>query len=58
MPSPSSVPGSSGKRGRCGAQVRVPVPEVAGLIRQLVDEKLTWQDVAAKYPAQKAPADE
>lgn len=43
---------------RVALQVRVPVPEVAPLIRQLVDAALTWADVAAKYPAQKAAAED
>ncbi|KXZ46296.1 hypothetical protein GPECTOR_45g166 [Gonium pectorale] len=40
------------------AQVRVPQSEIASVIRALVDERTTWAEVAAKYPAQKATADE
>jgi hypothetical protein len=36
------------------AQVRVPVSEVTQVVRQLVDSALSWQEVAATYPAQKA----
>lgn len=39
-------------------QVRVPVADIAPVIRQLVDGTVSWADVAAKYPAQKAAADE
>ena len=39
------------------AQVRVPGDEVARLLRRLVDGEVTWEEVAAKYPAQAAPAD-
>lgn len=38
-------------------QVRVPVPEVPGLLRQLSDMLMTWEAVCQKYPAQ-AAADE
>jgi glycyl-tRNA synthetase len=38
-------------------QVRVPSGEVPQVVRQLVDGAMTWAQVAAKYPAQKA-ADE
>lgn len=40
------------------AQVRVPVSEVAQVVRKLVDSQLTWQEVAAKYPQQKAAEEE
>jgi hypothetical protein len=40
------------------AQVRVPIAEVAQVVRKLVDSQLTWQEVAAKYPQQKAAEDE
>lgn len=39
-------------------QVRVPVADVAAVVRQLVDSQLSWQEVAAKYPQQKAAEDE
>jgi hypothetical protein len=39
-------------------QVRVPVDEIAPLIRKLVDSAISWQEVAAKYPAQKAAEQE
>jgi len=39
-------------------QVRVPVAEVAQVVRKLVDSQLAWPDVAAKYPQQKAADDE
>ncbi|MEW5306522.1 MAG: hypothetical protein WDW36_008980 [Sanguina aurantia] len=38
--------------------VRVPIPEVATLIRSLIDGHSTWTDATAKYPAQKTPDDE
>ncbi|GAB4820588.1 hypothetical protein N2152v2_007634 [Parachlorella kessleri] len=40
------------------AQVRVPVAELAQVVRQLVDSDVSWADVAAKYPAQAVAADE
>ncbi|WIA35437.1 hypothetical protein OEZ86_003878 [Tetradesmus obliquus] len=39
-------------------QVRVPVDEIAQVIRKLVDSAISWQEVAAKYPAQKAAEQE
>jgi len=33
------------------AQVRVPMAEVADLIRALVDGRMTWEAAGAKYPA-------
>ncbi|KAG2429717.1 hypothetical protein HYH02_013974 [Chlamydomonas schloesseri] len=39
-------------------QVRVPAGEVAGVIRDLVDDRTTWEAVSGKYPAQKASADD
>ncbi len=33
------------------SQVRVPVADVAGVVRGLVDGNRTWDDVAATYPA-------
>jgi len=39
-------------------QVRVPVAEVAQVVRKLVDSQLSWEEVAAKYPQQRAPAEE
>lgn len=39
------------------AQVRVPGDEVARLLRRLVDGEVTWEEVAAKYPAQAVAAD-
>lgn len=41
----------------CPVQVRVPVSEVAQVVRQLVDSQLSWQQVAAKYPQQKTAED-
>jgi hypothetical protein len=43
---------------RATVQVRVPVAEVAQVVRKLVDSQLSWQEVAAKYPQQKAADDE
>jgi hypothetical protein len=39
-------------------QVRVPVADVAQVVRKLVDSQLSWQEVAAKYPQQKAAEEE
>jgi len=39
------------------AQERVPGDEVARLLRRLVDGEVTWEEVAAKYPAQAVAAD-
>jgi hypothetical protein len=39
-------------------QVRVPIAEVALVVRKLVDSQMTWQEVAAKYPQQKAAEEE
>jgi hypothetical protein len=39
-------------------QVRVPVEEIASLIRRLVDSAISWEQVAAQYPAQKAAEQE
>eukprot|EP00878_Enallax_costatus_P018015 GHUV01018941.1.p1 GENE.GHUV01018941.1~~GHUV01018941.1.p1 ORF type:complete len:181 (+),score=44.80 GHUV01018941.1:559-1101(+) len=39
------------------SQVRVPVADIANLVRQLVDCKISWDDVAAKYPAVQKTAD-
>eukprot|EP00958_Prasinococcus_capsulatus_P011578 scaffold1146_cov399-Prasinococcus_capsulatus_cf.AAC.67 len=36
------------------AQVRVPVAEIAPLVRQLVDGAVAWEAVAAKYPSVEA----
>ncbi len=36
------------------AQVRVPIAEVANLVRRLVDGLETWAEVAKTYPAQAA----
>lgn len=38
-------------------QVRVPVSEIAALVRSLVDSTTTWAEVQAKYPAQAVAAD-
>jgi len=35
------------------SQVRIPIPEVPGVVRALVDSQTSWEEVAAKYPAQK-----
>jgi hypothetical protein len=35
------------------AQVRIPISEVPGVVRALVDSQTSWEEVAAKYPAQK-----
>ena len=40
------------------AQVRVPVAELGPLLRALTDETTSWDEVAARYPAQAAPAEE
>eukprot|EP00884_Botryococcus_braunii_P021137 jgi/Botrbrau1/7707/Bobra.0159s0142.1 len=40
------------------AQVRVPIEEVPGLLRQLADMDVTWDEVRAKYPAQQSASDE
>jgi glycyl-tRNA synthetase len=37
-------------------QVRVPIPEIASVIRALVDGATCWADVKGKFPAQAAPA--
>eukprot|EP00955_Chlamydomonas_euryale_P075700 362412-Chlamydomonas_euryale.AAC.3 len=37
-------------------QVRVPVPEIASVVRDLVFSLTSWEAVKAKYPAQAAPA--
>lgn len=37
-------------------QIRVPVDDIAGVIRSLVDATAAWADVAAKYPAVEAKA--
>jgi hypothetical protein len=39
-------------------QVRVPLDEVPGVVRQLVDGTVSWQQVQEKYPAQGATQDE
>lgn len=51
---------NDGKIDRASAalQIRVPIPEVAVLIRSLIDGHSTWADATAKYPAQKTPDDE
>lgn len=38
-------------------QVRVPLDELPGVVRRLVDNELSWAEVAAQYPAQAAAAD-
>lgn len=38
-------------------QVRIPIAEVAGVLRGLVDGELEWSDVQGKYPAQSARED-
>ena len=43
---------------RCPLQVRVPVAELPALVRRLTDMELTWQEVAAQYPAQAQAGDE
>ena len=40
------------------AQVRVPVAEIALVVRSLVDGAVSWEEVAAKYPAQKGAESE
>jgi hypothetical protein len=32
-------------------QVRLPVPEVASVVRALIDGTTAWSEVTAKYPA-------
>lgn len=39
-------------------QVRVPLAELPALVRRLTDMELSWQEVAAKYPAQAQAGDE
>ena len=39
------------------AQVRVPISELPGVVRALVDGKKDWASVQGSYPAQAAPAD-
>ena len=39
------------------AQVRVPQAEVVAVVRRLVEGEAAWAEVAAKYPAQAAPAE-
>lgn len=46
LPHPTACP-------RPPAQVRVPASEVAGVVRDLVDDRTTWEAVSSKYPAQK-----
>lgn len=41
----------------CLQQVRVPLVEVPGLLRQLSDMVTTWEAVCQKYPAQAPVAD-
>lgn len=40
------------------AQVRVPIPIIPSVIRELVNGTLSWADVEAKYPKQEAKASE
>ncbi|PSC72809.1 Glycyl-tRNA synthetase family [Micractinium conductrix] len=40
------------------AQVRVPLAELPALVRRLTDMELSWDEVAAKYPAQAPASDE
>ena len=35
-------------------QVRVPIDEVAEVLRQLTDMQSSWQEVSGKYPAQQS----
>lgn len=39
------------------AQVRVPIAEVPGVVRELVDGRRDWASVQGSYPAQAAPAE-
>ena len=39
-------------------QVRVPLAELPALVRRLTDMELSWDEVAAKYPAQAPASDE
>jgi glycyl-tRNA synthetase len=39
-------------------QVRVPVEELPQVVRRLTDMELSWAEVAAKYPAQAAAAED
>ena len=55
LPSIESTPPP---RARCPLQVRVPVAELPALVRRLTDMELTWQEVAAQYPAQAQAGDE
>ncbi len=49
---------AQGTAGCVYAQVRVPGAEVHLIVRSLVDSLTSWQDALAKYPAQKASAEE
>ena len=40
------------------AQVRVPLSEIASVIRALVDGATSWESVLAKFPAQASAAEE
>ena len=50
--------GKAVSNGYAAVQVRVRVADLAQVVRQLVDSEVSWADVAAKYPAQAAAADE
>lgn len=39
------------------AQVRIPISEVPGVVRALIDGKRNWASVQGSYPAQAAPAE-
>lgn len=39
------------------AQVRIPISEVPGVVRALIDGKRDWASVQGSYPAQAAPAE-
>lgn len=39
-------------------QVRIPSDEVAGVIRAIVDDRMSWEEVTVKYPAQGAVVEE
>ena len=40
------------------AQVRVPLSEIASVVRALVDGAMTWEAAQAKFPAQASSAEE
>ena len=39
------------------SQVRVPTADVPGVVRAIVEQGLSWAEVAGKYPAQESKED-